>query len=69
LARCKVDEEYIQSDRLPIYYENAERLLRTETLTFAHASPEEFQKQDNKKHPMSVPKSIAFDIWSGGDKC
>ncbi len=34
---CKVDEEYIQSDRLPIYYQYTEKLVATATLTFVNA--------------------------------
>jgi glutamyl-tRNA synthetase len=41
---CKVDEEYIQSDRLPIYYEYAEKLLRDGNAYVCTCVPDEFRK-------------------------
>ena len=43
--RCKADEEYIQSDRLPIYYEYAERLLREGNAYVCECQPEKFRKK------------------------
>ena len=42
---CKVDEEYIQSDRLPIYYEYTERLIRDGNAYVCECPPEEFRKK------------------------
>jgi len=42
---CKADEEYIQSDRLPIYYEYAERLLREGNAYVCTCQPEQFRKK------------------------
>ncbi|HTY75231.1 MAG TPA: glutamate--tRNA ligase, partial [Candidatus Nanoarchaeia archaeon] len=41
---CKVDEEYIQSDRIPIYYEYAERLIRDGNAYVCTCIPDEFRK-------------------------
>ncbi|MGD0995049.1 MAG: glutamate--tRNA ligase [Candidatus Bathyarchaeia archaeon] len=42
---CKVDEEYIQSDRLPIYYDYTERLMRDGNAYVCECPPEEFRKK------------------------
>lgn len=42
---CKVDEEYIQSDRIPIYYEYAERLLKDGNAYVCTCIPDEFRKK------------------------
>ena len=42
---CKVDEEYIQSDRLPIYYEYTERLVRDGNAYVCECPTEEFRKK------------------------
>jgi glutamyl-tRNA synthetase len=42
---CKADEEYTQSDRLPIYYEYAERLLREGNAYVCECPPEKFRKK------------------------
>ena len=42
---CKVDEEYIQSDRLPIYYEYTERLIRDGNAYICECPTEEFRKK------------------------
>jgi glutamyl-tRNA synthetase len=42
---CQVDEEYIQSDRLPIYYEYTERLLREGNAYVCRCVPEHFRKR------------------------
>ena len=41
---CKVDEEYIQSDRLPIYYEYTERLISGGYAYVCECPSEEFRK-------------------------
>ena len=42
---CKVDEEYIQSDRLPIYYDYTGRLIRDGNAYVCECPPEEFKKK------------------------
>ena len=42
---CKPDEEYIQSDRIPIYYEHAEKLLREGNAYICTCQPEVFRKK------------------------
>jgi glutamyl-tRNA synthetase len=42
---CKPDEEYIQSDRIPIYYEYAERLLKDGNAYICDCQPEQFRKK------------------------
>ncbi len=42
---CKVDEEYIQSDRLEIYYEIAEKLIGDGNAYVCECTPEEFRKE------------------------
>ena len=48
---CKVDEEYIQSDRLPIYYDYTERLIRDGNAYVCECPPEEFRKKILAKEP------------------
>jgi glutamyl-tRNA synthetase len=48
---CKVDEEYIQSDRLPIYYDYTERLIRDGNAYVCECPPEEFKKKTLAKEP------------------
>jgi glutamyl-tRNA synthetase len=48
---CKADEEYIQSNRLPIYYEYAERLLREGNAYVCECPPEHFRKKTLSKKP------------------
>ena len=42
---CKIDEEYTQSDRLPIYYEYTERLIGEGNAYVCECPPEEFRKK------------------------
>jgi glutamyl-tRNA synthetase len=48
---CKADEEYIQSDRLQIYYEHAERLLREGNAYVCKCTPEHFRKKTLSRKP------------------
>ncbi|MEM2972175.1 MAG: glutamate--tRNA ligase [Candidatus Bathyarchaeia archaeon] len=48
---CKPDEEYIQSDRIPIYYEYAEKLLREGNAYICTCNPEDFRKMILAKKP------------------
>jgi len=48
---CKPDEEYIQSDRIPIYYEHAERLVRDGNAYVCTCKPEQFRKRILAQRP------------------
>ncbi|MDX1813323.1 MAG: glutamate--tRNA ligase [Candidatus Bathyarchaeia archaeon] len=48
---CNADEEYIQSDRLQIYYEYAERLLRDGNAYVCTCIPDDFRNQSLAKKP------------------
>ncbi len=48
---CKWDEEFIQSDRLPIYYEYAERILGNGDAYICRCEPKEFRKRISAKRP------------------
>ena len=48
---CKVDEEYIQSDRLPIYYEYTEKLLRDGNAYVCTCVPDEFREKTIQSKP------------------
>ena len=63
---CKVDEEYIQSDRLPIYYEYAEKLLRDGNAYVCTCVPEEFRNMTIRSKPCpcrSLPPAEHLDRW------
>ena len=70
---CKVDEEYIQSDRLPIYYEYTEKLIAGGNAYVCECVAEEFRKQTLAKQPCpcrEVPAAEQLEKWhrmlSGG---
>ncbi|MCW4010578.1 MAG: glutamate--tRNA ligase [Candidatus Bathyarchaeota archaeon] len=48
---CKVDEEYIQSDRIPIYYEYAKRLIGDGNAYVCTCVPDEFREKTVNKEP------------------
>ncbi len=56
---CKADEEYIQSDRLPIYYEYAEQLLREGNAYVCTCQPEQFRKKSLSRKPCNCRKLSA----------
>jgi glutamyl-tRNA synthetase len=58
---CKADEEYIQSDRLPIYYKYAEQLLRDGNAYVCTCQPEQFRKKSLAKDPCDCRKQSAED--------
>ncbi len=63
---CKVDEEYIQSDRLPIYYEYTEKLIGGGNAYVCECSPEEFRKKTIAKQPCPcrvLPANENLDRW------
>jgi len=48
---CKPDKEYIQSDRIPIYYEHAEKLLKDGNAYVCTCKPEDFRKKILAQEP------------------
>ena len=63
---CRADEEYIQSDRLPIYYEYAERLLREGNAYVCTCTPDEFRKTSLAKKPCNcrdLPPTEHLERW------
>jgi glutamyl-tRNA synthetase len=63
---CRVDEEYIQSDRLPIYYEYAEKLLRDGNAYVCTCVPDEFREKTLSKEPCpcrNLPPVEQLNRW------
>ncbi len=63
---CKVDEEYIQSDRIPIYYEYTERLLRDGNAYICTCVPDEFRKKSLQSEPCpcrNLPPAEHLERW------
>jgi len=63
---CKVDEEYIQSDRLPIYYQYTEKLIGNGNAYVCECSPEEFRKKTLVKEACpcrKVPAEEQLEKW------
>jgi glutamyl-tRNA synthetase len=63
---CKIDEEYIQSDRLPIYYEYTERLLREGNAYVCTCQPERFRKKALASNPCgcrNLPAEEHLERW------
>jgi len=63
---CKVDEEYIQSDRLPIYYEIVGKLIGDGNAYICECAPEEFRKKTLAKEPCpcrSMTPKDQLDSW------
>ena len=63
---CKIDEEYIQSDRLPIYYEYTERLIGDGNAYVCECVPEEFRKITIAKQACpcrAVPANEQLERW------
>ena len=64
---CKVDEEYIQSDRLPIYYEYTEQLMRDGNAYVCECPPEEFRKKTIAKEACPcriLPAAENLERWN-----
>ncbi len=65
---CKWDEERIQSDRLPIYYEYAEKLLKDGNAYICTCTSEEFRKKVMANKPCScrdLPPNEHLKRWKG----
>ncbi len=63
---CKPDEEYIQSDRISIYYEYAERLLKNGNAYVCTCQPEQFRKKILANKPCkcrNLPPEEHFARW------
>jgi glutamyl-tRNA synthetase len=63
---CKVDEEYIQSDRLEIYYQYTEKMIGDGNAYVCECPPEEFRKMTLAKQACpcrNVPASEQLDRW------
>ncbi len=63
---CKVDEEYIQSDRLPIYYEYTEKLIGDGNAYVCECKAEEFHNITLSKQACpcrDLPASEQLERW------
>ena len=63
---CKVDEEYVQSDRISIYYEYAEKLLKDGNAYVCTCIPDEFRKKTTQSEPCScrsLPPMEQLERW------
>jgi glutamyl-tRNA synthetase len=63
---CKVDEEYIQSNRLPIYYEYTERLISGGNAYVCECPSEEFRKNAIAKEACpcrNLPAAENLERW------
>jgi glutamyl-tRNA synthetase len=70
---CKVDAEYIQSDRIPVYYEYTEKLLREGNAYVCTCQPEQFRRKTLACKPCphrNQPAETQLERWkrmlSGG---
>jgi glutamyl-tRNA synthetase len=63
---CKPDEEYIQSDRLPLYYEYTERLLKDGNAYVCTCKREEFRRKTLASEPCECrdcPPKLHLARW------
>ncbi len=63
---CRWDKEYIQSDRLEIYYEYAKKLLTEGHLYVCTCKPQKFREEVLKKKPCpcrSLPPEVQLERW------
>jgi glutamyl-tRNA synthetase len=63
---CKPDEEYIQSDRIPLYYQYAEKLLNDGNAYVCTCRPEEFRKRILAHQPCdcrNLPRDEHLARW------
>ena len=58
---CEWDEEYIQSDRLPIYYETVNTLVKKGAGYVCECNPEQFRSLINNNHPCP-DRSLDIDV-------
>ncbi|MCS7114343.1 MAG: glutamate--tRNA ligase [Candidatus Bathyarchaeota archaeon] len=63
---CKPDEEYIQSDRIPIYYEYAEKLLKEGNAYVCTCPPQVFREKVLAQNPCpcrELPPEEHLERW------
>jgi glutamyl-tRNA synthetase len=63
---CKSDEEYIQSDRIPLYYDYAERLLKDGNAYVCTCAAEQFRKKILDRQPCkcrNLPPEKHLERW------
>jgi len=63
---CKPDEEYVQSDRIPVYYEYAEKLLRNGNAYICACQPERFREKILASKPCecrNLPPEEQLERW------
>ena len=63
---CKIDEKYIQSDRIPIYYEYTEKLLKDGNAYVCTCQPEQFRKKTLDSMPCdcrNLPQEEHLERW------
>jgi glutamyl-tRNA synthetase len=56
---CKPDEEHVQSDRIRIYYEYAEKLIRDGNAYVCTCQPQAFQRKSFSPKTVSMPQLAA----------
>jgi glutamyl-tRNA synthetase len=64
---CKPDEEHVQSDRIPIYYEYAEKLIRDGNAYVCTCQPQSFREKVLAQKPCpcrNLPPEEHLERWS-----
>lgn len=64
---CKPDEEYIQSDRILVYYDYAEKLLKDGNAYVCTCQPQEFRERTLAKKPCEcrdLPPEEQLERWT-----
>ena len=64
---CKIDEEYIQSDRIPIYYGYTEKLLKQGNAYVCTCIPDEFRRKTLRGEPCNcrnLPPEEHLQRWA-----
>ena len=65
---CKADEEYIQSDRIPLYYEYTEILIKQENAYVCTCIPDEFRNRTLRREPCNcrnLSSKENLERWEG----
>ena len=63
---CKIDDEYTQSDRIPIYYEYTNRLIKDGNAYVCTCIPDEFRKKALENNPCNcrnLPAKEHLERW------